>query len=334
MNHLKTVLVLLFVASCVVEVEEGSVGTDDQPDPGLSSAAAASSLTWPTLAVGDAGDLVVAAQYLLQARGRTVTADGDFGTSTQSAVVAFQRASGLATDGVIGAATWEKLISDVRSGSSGPSVRAAQRLLITRIAASISIDGSAGASTVNAITAFQRVKCLGQTGVVGLYTWNSLASGKTYCTGGGGGGNNAADILARHNARAITLWDQSFGRFDGADPLSNIKDAAAGRAARRSTYGGAPGGTVPLGGAMLGGLASLTSRHQVFVTAISGASHSANSYHYAGRAFDVDEVDGTRINGDSSVARAFMDECRRLGAIEVLGPSNDAGHQDHLHCAW
>jgi hypothetical protein len=147
-------------------------------------------------------------------------------------------------------------------------------------------------------------------------------------------GGDAGAILARHQAQRITLWDQTFGRFDGADPLSNITDAAAGRAAKTSCYGGAPCNTVRLSNAMLAGLGTLTSRHQLFVTAIAGASHSPNSYHYAGRAVDFDEVDGTRINGDSSVARAFMAECRSLGAIEVLGPSNDAGHQDHLHCAW
>jgi zinc D-Ala-D-Ala carboxypeptidase len=49
----------------------------------------------------------------------------------------------------------------------------------------------------------------------------------------------------------------------------------------------------------------------------------------------MDEVNGVRIQGDSATARAFMAACRELGAIEVLGPSNDpAGHSDHIHCAW
>jgi hypothetical protein len=29
-----------------------------------------------------------------------------------------------------------------------------------------------------------------------------------------------------------------------------------------------------------------------------------------------------------------MSACRALGAVEVLGPSNDASHRDHVHCAW
>jgi zinc D-Ala-D-Ala carboxypeptidase len=333
MRHLNVTLALLLTASCAAEAVDDGVTEDDAPALDTSAAA---TISWPTLAAGDVGDLVVAAQFLLQSRGSSVGADGDFGAGTQAAVTAFQRANGLAADGIIGGATWEALISDVKLGSAGPAVQAAQQLLVTRIGVDVAIDGAAGAATVSAIRSFQGVKCLGQTGVVGRFTWNSLASGRTYCTDGGGGpsSGSAANVLARHNANAITLWDQSFGRFDGADPLSNIKDAAAGRASRRSSYGGAPGGSVQLSSAMLSGLASITSRHQIFVTAISGASHSPNSLHYAGRAFDLDEVDGTRINGDSAAARALMDECRRLGAIEVLGPSNDSGHQDHLHCAW
>ena len=72
-----------------------------------------------------------------------------------------------------------------------------------------------------------------------------------------------------------------------------------------------------------------------FVTSIAGASHSYGSLHYAGRAVDFDEVNGVLIRGDSPQARALMAACRALGAIEVLGPSNDPyGHRDHVHCAW
>ena len=59
-------------------------------------------------------------------------------------------------------------------------------------------------------------------------------------------GTAAQQILSNHNSRRLTLWDQSFGRYDGADPLSNIKDAAAGRAAKTSCYGTAPCNTVRL----------------------------------------------------------------------------------------
>jgi zinc D-Ala-D-Ala carboxypeptidase len=132
------------------------------------------------------------------------------------------------------------------------------------------------------------------------------------------------------------LWDETFGRTDGADPLSNIRDAAADRSVKTSCYGSAPCSEVKLAPALVSGMVALHERHgyRYFVTAIAGSSHAAGSYHYDGRAFDVDEVDGVRISGDSSVARGFMSACSELGAVEVLGPSNRDDHQDHIHCAW
>jgi hypothetical protein len=132
------------------------------------------------------------------------------------------------------------------------------------------------------------------------------------------------------------LWNQTFGQFDGADPLSNIRDAVAGAAAKTSCYGNAPCTRVTLSSALLDGMANLRSQYgyRYFVTAIAGATHASGSLHYAGRAFDLDEVNGVRINGDSTIARQVMSACTALGAIEVFGPSNDAGHQDHIHCGW
>jgi hypothetical protein len=64
-----------------------------------------------------------------------------------------------------------------------------------------------------------------------------------------------------------------------------------------------------------------------FVTSVAGGAHSFGSLHYSGRAFDIDEINGVRISGDSALARRFMSACREVGAIEVFGPSNDpSGH--------
>jgi hypothetical protein len=151
-----------------------------------------------------------------------------------------------------------------------------------------------------------------------------------------GGSSDAAGVLSLHGSGAIQLWDQTFGRRDGADPLSNIRDAAAGRSAKTSCYGGAPCNRVQLSSRLVSGMAKLRQQYgyRYFVTAIAGASHSAGSYHYAGRAIDVDQVNGVKIQGNSSLARGFMSACSALGAIEVLGPSNRSDHQDHIHCAF
>lgn len=70
-------------------------------------------LALPLLRKGDKGEVVRAAQYLLNGRGASVGkygADGDFGPATQAAVLAFQRRNGLTADGIIGAQTWAKLL--------------------------------------------------------------------------------------------------------------------------------------------------------------------------------------------------------------------------------
>lgn len=67
----------------------------------------------PMLQRGDKGEYVKSAQFLLNGRGASCGiygADGDFGGMTESACLAFQRRNNLEADGVIGNATWQKLL--------------------------------------------------------------------------------------------------------------------------------------------------------------------------------------------------------------------------------
>jgi hypothetical protein len=67
----------------------------------------------PMLRRGDKGEVVRAAQFLLNGRKCSCGiwgADGDFGPSTEAAVLAFQRRNGLEADGIIGPATWAVLL--------------------------------------------------------------------------------------------------------------------------------------------------------------------------------------------------------------------------------
>ena len=68
----------------------------------------------PMLRKGDKGEVVRSAQFLLNGRKCSVGiwgADGDFGSGTEAAVLAFQRRAGdLEVDGIIGKMTWQKLI--------------------------------------------------------------------------------------------------------------------------------------------------------------------------------------------------------------------------------
>lgn len=67
----------------------------------------------PFLKRGDKGEVVRAAQFLLNGRDFSCGiwgADGDFGNMTEAAVLAFQRRNGLEADGIIGRITWSYLL--------------------------------------------------------------------------------------------------------------------------------------------------------------------------------------------------------------------------------
>ena len=67
--------------------------------------------TQPMLRTGSRGDAVRKLQELLNAKGYTCgNVDGIFGSKTYAAVLAFQKANGLAADGFVGPLTWGKLV--------------------------------------------------------------------------------------------------------------------------------------------------------------------------------------------------------------------------------
>lgn len=144
-----------------------------QPQPGTS---------WPTVKAGQKGVDVATVQLLLTAHGYATTADGVFGTGTAAQVQAFQKAKGLAADGIVGPATWAKLIVTVKSGAKGTAVTALQRQL-TDNGYNVTADGVFGPATAGKLTAFQKAKGLAADGIAGPATWAKLVSG------GGSAGN-------------------------------------------------------------------------------------------------------------------------------------------------
>ncbi len=117
---------------------------------------------------------------------------------------------------------------------------------------------------------------------------------------------------------------------------ANINDAAAGRPSWRSSWGHYGHTQVYLKHDLLFGMQRLRSvyGYSYRVTSIAGGRHgSSGSYHYQGRAMDVDYVNGGAVGG--SWGEGFRQRCISLGAIEAFGPQYDpGGHQNHLHCAW
>ena len=78
--------------------------SDSSEDPAPSGS--------PTLRKGDKGEAVAEMQGLLAGLGYDLGKygiDGDFGSATEKAVRAFQKASGLTVDGVVGKDTWNAL---------------------------------------------------------------------------------------------------------------------------------------------------------------------------------------------------------------------------------
>ncbi|ACO47856.1 N-acetylmuramoyl-L-alanine amidase [Deinococcus deserti] len=130
---------------------------------------------WPTTRSGQTGERVRSAQRLLVSHGQSLTADGSYGPATASAVSAFQSGAGLTPDGVIGSATWERLIRTVRRGDSGPAVQAAQGQLAAR-GYGVTADGVFGAGTESAVRSFQSSRGLTSDGIVGPNTWHALES--------------------------------------------------------------------------------------------------------------------------------------------------------------
>ncbi len=134
--------------------------------------------------------------------------DGVFGERTEAAVRAFQRIFNLTPDGVVGRATWYRLIniyvgitrlSELNSegqrysgisleysgtlslGDRGDAVRILQYFLSVLSAFDpyippVTVDGVFGPATQSAVVAFQKINGLTPDGVVGNATWNALYS--------------------------------------------------------------------------------------------------------------------------------------------------------------
>ncbi len=144
--------------------------------PGIASAGRL--MWWPTHQYGNSGRNVVTIQYLLRARGYTVTVNGSFDSQTDTAVKQFQSSRGLAADGIVGNLTWEALVTTVQQGSTNSwAVRGVQDQLKNRYGYStMLIDGVFGSGTRSAVIGVQTTKGLTADGIVGTNTWNALVN--------------------------------------------------------------------------------------------------------------------------------------------------------------
>ena len=107
--------------------------------------------------MGNRGSDVRALQYLLRAAGRVSD------PSTASSALRrrprswqHQKARGLPATGVVNDPTWRSLTPNLSMGSSGDAVRALQRLLNDKRRAGLTVSGTYGTGTRDAVAAFQR----------------------------------------------------------------------------------------------------------------------------------------------------------------------------------
>jgi len=153
--------------------------------------------------------------------------------------------------------------------------------------------------------------------------WRRLVEKIRALVGGG--------ILSNANITLATAHVS--GVSDNATARQNIEDTSNGRAASRSSYGNAPGGSVKLDIRLLTGILKLAETYSFSISELAGGSHSKTSRHYAGVTVDVNVINGQRVSATHPDVANFKRDCRSLGATEVLGPG-DPNHATHIHCAW
>lgn len=182
-------------------------------------------------------------------------------------------------------------------------------------------------------------------GYSGGVTAGAPAGGSTYISSGmtapnvnGGVGRIAIanELMAKVESGQLTLprSHPSGVTNDGATPFDNIRDTAAGKATLTSGYSDAGGASTYLDGRMLNALNELSDKYNLSISSIAGADHSSTSRHYAGLGFDINAANGQPINANHPDLAAIKADLAALGATEILGPGDDAGHKTHIHAAW
>lgn len=133
---------------------------------------------WPLVKVGHTVETnfrVLPVQYLLRARGFDIAADGIYGPITGEAVRQFDGANRVKyVSTTVGNLTWPALIIQVGPGGSGDAVRAVQSVF-----PQLTVDGSFGPQTEDAVREFQQLFGLDVDGIVGPDTWHALVVPKS-----------------------------------------------------------------------------------------------------------------------------------------------------------
>ncbi len=137
---------------------------------------------YPVLSLGSRGDAVARLQQELKNQGYYTywQVTGYYGSITRDAVMKFQRAKGLAVDGIAGPATQSVLYGNksgyrtLKFGMRGDDVSRLQSALKQQGYFHANVTGYYGKITENAVIAFQKAKGLRIDGIAGPQTQNAL----------------------------------------------------------------------------------------------------------------------------------------------------------------
>lgn len=138
------------------------------------------------LSKGSTGTLVTQLQTRLKALGfYSGAVNGVMGTSTVTAVKAFESASGMSKTGKVTQTVWDSIFSDsavtgtvvtLSQGSTGPAVTTLQNNLVTLLMLSGDVDGSYGSQTAEAVKNYQNTFGFSATGSADTELQNDIAS--------------------------------------------------------------------------------------------------------------------------------------------------------------
>lgn len=137
---------------------------------------AATAADWPTVQEGQTGENVQTLQYLVTHHGHPVHPDGKFGPNTRVKVTDFQRGNSLDTDGVVGPRSWEKMIVEVKSGTTATNAVNAAKVQLNKHGAKLPLNGAFDQASVDAVQKFQTAHRINDTGVVNPVTWRELVA--------------------------------------------------------------------------------------------------------------------------------------------------------------
>ena len=188
-----------------------------------------------TIKHGTSGDLVKVAQYLTGYAVRE-KADGIFSADFVTVVCSWQRAHGLAADGVIGQKSWTKMAEKAPTCSTAKNKTSAATCAVQMLVDGLTADGIYGSKTKNAVAAYQASKGLIADGVCGQKTWAALITGAVEANSSGSfkkpkdfkqyDSKWGSKIFSATGSKSQTMRSSGCGPTAAADIVATVKDSS------------------------------------------------------------------------------------------------------------